>query len=303
MGKLGLNSGYIGSDQRTTTNGVVGYDKFYLERVNGRFNPVLDLIGLLDSYPGAAAAYSLRRLSGDYQGSAIRVRRSSDNTEQDIGFEGTGELSISAVLNFCGVGNGFVTTWYDQSGNSNNATQVSSTNQPQIVSNGDIIFSNTKPTLKFDGVNDFFSLSSNIVPNTDWSLFGLGAKNESNKPMGFLSNNLGNPNSSLIHWTDGKVYLLNNSSYISTNTTYTNLTLTLWSGFVISTTPQFIYRNNVLEGTSLTNTSIFQNFERIGVYAGTYSSANMTEIILYQSNQTNNRTGIESNINDFYSIY
>jgi len=42
MGKLGLNSGYIGSDQRTTTNGVVGYDKFYLERVNGRFFPILE---------------------------------------------------------------------------------------------------------------------------------------------------------------------------------------------------------------------------------------------------------------------
>jgi hypothetical protein len=42
MGKLGLNSGYIGSDQRSTTNGVVGYDKFYLERANGRFPPVLE---------------------------------------------------------------------------------------------------------------------------------------------------------------------------------------------------------------------------------------------------------------------
>jgi hypothetical protein len=42
MGKLGLNSGYIGSDQRLTANGVVGYDKFYLERRNGRFFPVLD---------------------------------------------------------------------------------------------------------------------------------------------------------------------------------------------------------------------------------------------------------------------
>jgi hypothetical protein len=42
MGKLGLNSGYIGSDQRTTTNGVVGYDKYFLERKAGRFLPVLE---------------------------------------------------------------------------------------------------------------------------------------------------------------------------------------------------------------------------------------------------------------------
>ena len=41
---------------------------------------------LLDSYPGASVAYSLRKLSSTYAGSAIRVRRSSDNAEQDINF-------------------------------------------------------------------------------------------------------------------------------------------------------------------------------------------------------------------------
>jgi hypothetical protein len=64
MGKLGLNSGYIGSDQRLTTNGVVGYDKFFLERKRGNFNPVLGSVvrdGLkvyldaseISSYPGS----------------------------------------------------------------------------------------------------------------------------------------------------------------------------------------------------------------------------------------------------------
>ena len=42
--------------------------------------------GLLDVYPNAAAAYSLRLLREAYSGSAIRVRRSSDSAEQDIGF-------------------------------------------------------------------------------------------------------------------------------------------------------------------------------------------------------------------------
>ena len=35
MGKLGWNSGYIGSDQRDTAVGAVGYGKFYLERLDG----------------------------------------------------------------------------------------------------------------------------------------------------------------------------------------------------------------------------------------------------------------------------
>jgi type III restriction enzyme len=45
---------------------------------------------LLDQYSGAAAAYSLRKLSTSYSGSAIRVRRSSDNAEQNIGFNEIG---------------------------------------------------------------------------------------------------------------------------------------------------------------------------------------------------------------------
>ena len=75
---------------------------------------------LLDSYSGAAAAYSLRKLTSTYTGNAIRVRRSSDNTEQNIGFDAGGNLNTIALLAFVGSGNGFVTTWYDQSGNSKN---------------------------------------------------------------------------------------------------------------------------------------------------------------------------------------
>ena len=51
---------------------------------------------LLDIYTGAAAAYSVRKLRNAYTGSAIRVRRSSDNTEQDIGFTALGELNTTS---------------------------------------------------------------------------------------------------------------------------------------------------------------------------------------------------------------
>ena len=41
---------------------------------------------LLNIYPDAEVAYSLDKLDKGYEGSAVRVRRSSDNQEQDIGF-------------------------------------------------------------------------------------------------------------------------------------------------------------------------------------------------------------------------
>ena len=60
MGKLGWNSGYIGSDQRDTAAGAVGYGKFYLERLDGRFEPFLSYTGLLDTYSGSYIALSTR---------------------------------------------------------------------------------------------------------------------------------------------------------------------------------------------------------------------------------------------------
>ena len=55
--------------------------------------------GLLDQYGDAAAAYSLRKLRSGYTGSAIRVRRSSDNTERDMGFYDN-ELDTVALLDW-----------------------------------------------------------------------------------------------------------------------------------------------------------------------------------------------------------
>jgi hypothetical protein len=57
---------------------------------------------LLDTYPNAAVAYSLRKLRTAYSGSAIQVRREADNTTQDIGFNSTNDLDIPAITSFAG---------------------------------------------------------------------------------------------------------------------------------------------------------------------------------------------------------
>ena len=58
--------------------------------------------GLLDTYTGAVSPYSVRRLSGSYNGSAMKVRRSSDDALQDIGFDSNGNLDTTALLAFVG---------------------------------------------------------------------------------------------------------------------------------------------------------------------------------------------------------
>jgi hypothetical protein len=102
--------------------------------------------GLLDRY-SASVAFSLRRLR-DSATRAIRVRRSSDSAELDLGFVGN-NLDTASLLTFCGAGDGFVTTWYDQVG-SNNATQTTAGNQPQIVASGATIVNEfSKPCVRF----------------------------------------------------------------------------------------------------------------------------------------------------------
>src|ERR1035437_266792 len=73
----------------------------------------------LDTITTPVAAYSLRKLRTAYAGALIRVRRSSDNAEQDISPSGSGcgPLDTAALTTFIGVNSGFVKTWYDQSGN------------------------------------------------------------------------------------------------------------------------------------------------------------------------------------------
>jgi hypothetical protein len=120
----------------------------------------------------AAAAYSLRKLSSTYNGPAIRVRR-TDNTEVDIGFTATGDLNTAALLAHVGTGtgnNGFVTTWYDQSGNGRHMTQPTRGSQPQIVVDGVIWTKNGRSALRHLSANSTqLSVSTNYL-TTDWTI-------------------------------------------------------------------------------------------------------------------------------------
>lgn len=132
----------------------------------------------LDVFPNAVFAYSLRKLRTGYTGNAIRVRRSSDNTELNIGFDGEGNLNVEQLTNFCGSGDGFIATWYSQDGSGNNLLQATLSRQPQIVFSGAVIYDNGKPAIYYSRARQAsmytpasISISGNIcsifVNNTD----------------------------------------------------------------------------------------------------------------------------------------
>lgn len=96
---------------------------------------------------GPTLLLSMRKLNPAYTGKCLRVRRSSDNTEQDIDFTVDGELDTTALLAFCGAGSGYVVTWYDQSGSGNNFGMATAGGQPRIVNAGVVDTFGGKPAI------------------------------------------------------------------------------------------------------------------------------------------------------------
>lgn len=107
-------------------------------------------VGPLDAYTtNLAVCWSAaRRLLSSYTGDLIRVRRSSDNTEDDFGYDADGNLDSAALLTFCGAGDGWIRTFYDQSGGARHMTQATDAEQIRIVAAGvlDTVGTEARPT-------------------------------------------------------------------------------------------------------------------------------------------------------------
>ena len=264
--------------------------------------------GLLDEFTGSAAAYSLRDLTFLRGGPVVRVRRSSDNTESD--FTAT-QVTDGTLTTFCGAGNGFVRTWYDQSGNGGHLNQESTVSQPTIVSSGSIITVNTKPGIQTDGSNDFLRCSL-AVSTLDISI-GLVYKNNGSTENRRIFD-LGDPTGGVA-----SLYASDNFQFAPTGKTIgyrfpegqpvtgpaPGQGQTLVSYIRSSTTLQSAWFNN----QAFTNASSTTSFTSQQLTVGAANSgANLLqgvvqELFIYPSNQTANRTAIEANINAHYAIY
>lgn len=273
--------------------------------------------GLLDDYAGAAAAYSLRKLRAAYTGSAIRVRRSNDNAEQDIGFDGSGNLDTSSLSTFVGANNGFVTIWYDQSGNAINATQSTSANQPKIYdSSTGVITENGAAAMTFLDFNDHLQFSSNFSSFNDTTIFTVTA------PSVYSGSSINARFYDLYDGTDHIQYLRdNNTAKLHTKNTlwqsglnatqYTTQNAPtaqfLSSVFALSSSNDLYFNSTLQSKTSSSNVGSAGSVGVIGQRADLISTTqflgNYQELIIYQSDESSNRTGIETNINDYYAIY
>jgi len=265
--------------------------------------------GVLDSYPGAAAAYSLRALSrGWLAGDVVEVRRSSDSATQSFT---ANEVANGTLEAFCGVADGYVSTWYDQSGNANDATQIATASQPKIVDAGVLVVGG----IDFDGVDDSMDLTSALTIDPSASGFASFIscafdKNATGASQVFIRNSNLNPKHQIAFNTNGKYrYNLNdgtNNLFADTASDYGDNSLRLFSTTITGQSSTGL--THFVNGTqdSQHDTSLIgdtgASIDQIS-WASFPFGGSVKELILYPSDQSANRVGIETNINDHYSIY
>ena len=275
---------------------------------------------LLDSYSSAAAAYSLRKLRTAYTGNAIRVRRSSDNGEQNIGFDANGNLDTASLLSFVGAGNGFVTTWYDQSGNTNlDAVQNSAVNQPYIVQSGVLCTLNGKAIIRNPNANVIRCLITPISSAQTRPISIIASGKIYSLPLNGYGN-VGFYLGGTVNAGAGSTYAFSvtpssfgtqiryGSTTVNTINTYNTYSSFIHQGhFASSVLTSRI--NGIDATTTITDSAPFasnSNFTLIGANAVTTDfipNIGMYEYIFYFTDKTSDRAGIESNINSYYSIY
>lgn len=154
--------------------------------------PILLLLDAISTAP--TIAFSTRKLRAAYAGSALRVRRTSDQSEQDIGFTAGGLLDTGAMSLFVGASSAYVTKWYDQSGNARDMAQSTAANQPQIVASGTIQTLNSKPAVKWIEANPSTMTStailSSIVTATAWTAITIFNATTASSTADEVANNI-----------------------------------------------------------------------------------------------------------------
>lgn len=270
---------------------------------------------LLDLFPGAAAAYSLRLLRTAYVGAAIRVIRTSDNAEQDIGFLPDGTLDISTLQTFVGISDGLVKIQYDQSTNGFDLdAQTDTDNMPKIIIAGVLQTTNNLPAMLFDGIGDvLFSTLFLSSPASELFTFGMWQKMDlannsavfnldspnagiSRRCTGFVTNQNG-----AITWDSGNI----SDGRLSTSNIFNDLiqhqyTLLKTAG----TDNQKILRDGIqlAQKTPPTTSTLVNNIslgsDRFIGSAG--ANINWQEFVFYNTNELSNVSGIEDNQIDFW---
>ena len=265
---------------------------------------------LLNLYPGASAAYSLRKLDTGYAGSAIQVRRETDNVTQNIGFVNN-QLDIAALTTFLGINSGRVSIWYDQSGNGRHLTSVTATEQP-IVYAGGLYTNNGVPYCKFDGSDDRMYLAFDPTTAGVVSTFTVAISSFSTAGTAVFLQQDQTAGSRIGQWARFSSGISQSIAFNTAQQDFTSngTTVTSSAPYVYTTIRRTTDVQNYVNGTTggaVTTTGTPISNAAATVYIGRRTVGEalqglMSEIVLYPTDRTSTRAAIEQNIRNYYGF-
>ena len=256
----------------------------------------------------AVRLYALFKARTAYAGSCIRVRRSNDNSEADIGFDGDGNLDLTALATHVGANSGFIVTWYDQSTSAVNATQATTANQPRIVNAGTVETVNGLPSSYFDGTNDSL-IFTNVSP-TDWSAFGVAKRDSIGDLLPVIAADGTNSGALFAPlWSNNLRYVGRttgvgaNHRYVRpSSSTSLSTALEVSEGYTISgVCSMYVDGSSIsMAAESISYTSSYNGFRTLGVYSASYAKGHIAIAILFSSDKTADRADIYEDLRSYY---
>jgi hypothetical protein len=266
----------------------------------------------LDAYP-ATAAYSVRKLSSSYSGSAIEAYRVSDGATQDIGFDSNGLVSTSEITTFASGSIVRVQTWYDQSGNSLDASESTPSQMPIIYDGSSIIQLNGTTAVEFSQSNQSQLGTINSTLFTDGNAMCIilySRKSGASGSQTVWDLELGGQIGRYTFGNTGDLFLWYGQSGQNSGTgTYAagGGPAEIIGAGRGPTTNVYLYRNAVLQGASTTSSTVAtpkNTAAYIGSRVGTqqWPNAFIQEIIHYGFDNSVNRLNVESNVNSYYQV-
>jgi hypothetical protein len=254
----------------------------------GRDGPIIE----------AAAAYSLRNLSDSYTGNVVDVRRSSDDAEDSFT---AAEVADGTMVAWVGAGNdGFVSQWYDQSTtagtpNANHAVQTDAASQPKIVDAGTLL-----NEIKFDGVDDGFSIDFGADLTQANSLFLVHQSDTLTDASNEFFDSAGLAAPRTLFDQSGTDYRILSSNSVNTGVTLTtdkSLVSVLYNG-----ASSLFAKNGTATGALNAGSVAINQNSTLGFSDFRFYDGTMAECIIYNSDQSDNRTALEANIGEVYGI-
>jgi hypothetical protein len=218
---------------------------------------------------------------------------------------GGGDKVFSDLVDAGGANyDGFVPTWYGQTPNTNDATQSTASNQPQIVNAGSVIQENNRPALKLNG-NKYFDTNIGFSGNKTCYIV-INPDFGPTKFAGIICSDK-SANRIILQNKNDYLYQFYNSMLIIETEQYSGgvqSLITVTKNHTVATNKIFIDGSEANYGRrAAANSDVIANLQLFTRASNAESMVGTgQEIIIFGDDNLSERTGTEKNIDSFYNI-